>query len=110
MNIMGEVRGKNAIIVDDIAATAGSLVEAATALKKAGAGDIYATVTHPVLCGPAIERIVTSPIKELCVTNTIPVKDGKLNDKIKVLSVAPLLANAIKRIHNEESISILFDE
>jgi len=110
MNIMGEVRGKNIIIVDDIVATAGSLVEAANALKKAGACDIYATVTHAVLCGPAIERISVSPIKELIVTNTIPVEAQKMNGKIEVLSVAPLLASAIKRIHNEESISMLFEE
>jgi len=110
MNIMGEVNGKNAVIVDDIAATAGSLVEASHALKNAGAVEIYTAVTHPVLCGPAIERIVASPIKELVATNTIPIDEAKMVDKIKVLSVGPLLANAIKRIHNEESISILFDE
>lgn len=110
MNIMGEVERKNVIIVDDIVATAGSLSEAALAVKKAGALDVYATATHPVLCGPAIERIQASPIKEMIVTDTIPVEDSKLIDKIKVLGVAPLLASAIKRIHNEESISILFDE
>ena len=88
----------------------GSLVEAAQALKKAGAKEIYTAVTHPVLSGPAIERIVASPIKELIATNTIPIDDSKMVDKIKVLSVGPLLASAIKRIHNGESISILFDE
>ena len=110
MNILGEVEGKNVVIVDDIVATAGSLVEAASAVKKGGAKDVYATVTHPALCGPAIERLAGSPIKELIVTDTIPVEESKLIDKIKVLTVAPLLASAIKRIHNEESISILFDE
>ncbi|MCQ9207288.1 MAG: ribose-phosphate pyrophosphokinase [Omnitrophica bacterium] len=110
MNILGEVEGKNVVIVDDIVATAGSLVEAASAVKKGGANDIYATVTHPALCGPAIERLAGSPIKELIVTDTIPVEESKMIDKIKVLTVAPLLASAIKRIHNEESISILFDE
>ncbi|UCD54873.1 MAG: ribose-phosphate pyrophosphokinase [Candidatus Omnitrophota bacterium] len=109
MNIMGEVEGKNIIIVDDIIATAGSLAEAASALKNAGARDIYATITHPVLCGPAIERIAASPLKELVVTDTIPIEDSKMIDKIKVLTLAPLLASAIKRIHNEESISILFE-
>jgi len=109
MNILGEVEEKNVIIVDDLVATAGSLVEAANALKKAGAKDIYATVTHPVLSGPAIKRIEDSPIKKLLVTNTIPVEDGKKHKKIKVLSIAPLLADAIKRIHNEESVSCLFD-
>ena len=110
MNVLGEVEGKNAVLVDDMAATAGSIVEAAQALKNNGARDIYACVTHPVLCGPAIERIEKSIIKEMVVTNTIPVEEHKRIDKIKVLSIAPLLANAIKRINSEESISILFDE
>ena len=109
MNIMGEVKGKNVVIVDDIIATAGSVTEAAAALKNAGAKDIYVTITHPVLCGPAMERIAASPIKELIVTDTIPIEESKMIEKIKVLSIAPLLANAIKRIHNEESISILFE-
>ena len=109
MNIMGEVTGKNVVLVDDIVATAGSLAEAANAVKNAGACDVYAAITHPVLCGPAIERIAGSAIKELVVTNTIPIEESKMIDKIKVLSIAPLLANAVKRIHNEESISILFE-
>jgi ribose-phosphate pyrophosphokinase len=109
MNILGEVKGKNALIVDDLVATAGSLVEAAAALKKAGAKDVYAAISHPVLSGPAIKRIDTSHLKKLFVTNTIPVEDGKKHKKIKVLSIAPLLAEAIKRIHNEESVSSLFD-
>lgn len=109
MNILGEVAGKNVVIVDDIIATAGSLVEAAGALKNAGAKDIYATITHPVLCGPAVERITASPLKELVVTDTIPIEESKMIEKIKVLSLAPLLTSAIKRIHNEESISILFE-
>ena len=109
MNILGEVKGKNVVIVDDIVATAGSLVEAANAVKNAGANDVYATITHPTLCGPAMERISASPIKELVVTNTIPIEESKMIDQIKVLSIAPILANAIKRIHNEESISILFE-
>lgn len=111
MNILGEeeVKGKNALIIDDLVATAGSLVEAASALKKAGAKDIYAAITHPVLSGPAIKRIEKSQIKKMFVTNTIPVEDGKRHKKITVLSIGPLLAEAIKRIHNEESVSCLFD-
>ncbi|MBU4312344.1 MAG: ribose-phosphate pyrophosphokinase [Candidatus Omnitrophica bacterium] len=111
MNILGEeeIKGKNVLIIDDLVATAGSLVEAANALKKAGAKDVYAAITHPILSGPAIKRIEASPIKKLFVTNTIPVEDGKIHKKIKVLSIAPLLADAIKRIHNEESVSCLFD-
>ena len=109
MHIMGDVKGKAAVIVDDMVATAGSLVEAVDAIKKEGALDVYATVTHPVLCGPAIERLKKSPLKELIVTDTIPIPEEKMIKKIKVLSVAPLLGEAIKRIHSEESVSVLFD-
>lgn len=108
MHIMGNVKGKTAVIVDDMVATAGSLVEAVEAIKKAGALQVYAAITHPVLCDPAIERIRKSALKELIVTDTIPVGKEKSLSKIKVLSVAPLLAEAIKRIHNEESLSVLF--
>ncbi|MDD5495674.1 MAG: ribose-phosphate pyrophosphokinase [Candidatus Omnitrophica bacterium] len=108
MHIMGDVKGKHAVLVDDMVATAGSLVEAAEAIKKAGAVDIYSTITHAVLCGPAIERIKSSRLKKLIVTDTIPLPKDKKFDKIQVLSVAPLLGEAIKRIHDEESISVLF--
>jgi len=108
MHIMGDVKGKVAVIVDDMVATAASLVEAVDAIKKAGALEVYAAITHPVLCGPAIERIKKSRLKELVVTDTIPVGKEKMISKIKVLSVAQLLAEAIKRIHNEESLSVLF--
>ncbi len=109
MNIMGEVEGKNAIIVDDLIATAGSLIEATQALKEHGAEDIYAAITHPVLSGPALERIESCALKQLVVCDTIPVEDSKVHPKIKVLSIASLLAEAIKRIHREESVSCLFD-
>jgi len=108
MHIMGDVKNKHAVIVDDMVATAGSLVEATEAIKKQGALDVYAAITHPVLCGPAIERVRKSKIKELVVTDTIPISKEKMIGKIKVLSVAQLLGEAIKRIHNEESISVLF--
>ncbi len=108
MNILGEIKGKNVIIIDDMVSTAGSLVEAAAALKDAGANKIMAAITHPILCGPAIERIKKSAVEELVVTDTIPVKDGKKINKIKVLSIAPLLGEAIRRIHNGESVSALF--
>lgn len=107
MNIIGEVKGRNVVIVDDLVSTAGSLLEASLALKKEGAKDIYAAVVHPVLAGPAIERLKKSPIKEVVVTDSIPLNGKKLS-KIKVLSVAPLLAEAIKRIHINESVSSLF--
>ncbi|MFA5143387.1 MAG: ribose-phosphate pyrophosphokinase [Candidatus Omnitrophota bacterium] len=109
MHIMGDVKGKHAVIADDMVATAGSLVEAVEAIKKAGAKDVYATITHPVLCGPAIERLKKSALKELVVTDTIPLAKEKRIGKIRVLSVASLLGEAIKRIHEEESISVLFD-
>lgn len=109
MNILGDIKGKNVIIVDDLVSTASSLVEAALALKKQGAREIYAAITHPVLSGPAIKRISSSSIKKLFVTNTIPVENGKKHKKIEVLSIAPLLAEAITRIHNEESVSCLFN-
>ncbi|MGB2599994.1 MAG: ribose-phosphate pyrophosphokinase [Candidatus Omnitrophota bacterium] len=109
MHIMGDVGGKNVVIVDDIIATAGSLAEAANALKKNDAKDIYAAITHPVLSGPAIERISGAPIKELVVTDTIPLNDEKKIKNITQLSVAPLFGEAIRRIHNEETISALFE-
>jgi len=109
MNILGEIKGKNLIIVDDLVATASSLVEAAVALKKQGGKEIYAAITHPVLSELAIKRINDSSIKKVFVTNTIPVENGKKHKKIEVLSIAPLLAEAIKRIHNEESVSCLFN-
>ncbi|MEI8175763.1 MAG: ribose-phosphate pyrophosphokinase [Candidatus Omnitrophota bacterium] len=108
MHILGEIKNKNVVIVDDMVATAGSLVEAVAALKKAGAKDVYAAITHAILSGPAIERLKKSPLKELCVSNTIPLAPEKKIKKIRVLSIGPLLAEAIKRIHNEESVSSLF--
>ncbi|MBI4845369.1 MAG: ribose-phosphate pyrophosphokinase [Candidatus Omnitrophica bacterium] len=108
MNVLGEVEGKIAVLIDDMCATAGSLTEAASALKKQGAKAIYAGVTHGVFSGPALERLDKSVLKEIVVTDTIPLENNKKHPKIKVLSVAGLLAEAIKRIHNEESVSSLF--
>lgn len=110
LHILGEVKGKEAIIVDDLIATAGSLVEAAEALHKAGAKDIRAAITHGVLSGPAIERIdKCKALKELVITDTIPLDKAKQHKRIKVLTVADLLGEAIKRIHKDESVSSLFD-
>lgn len=109
MNILGDVKNKNCVLVDDIIATGGSLIEAAYAIKKAGAKNIYGAVTHAVLSKDAVQNIATSCLKELVVTDTIPLADNKVYSKIKVLTVAPLLGEAIKRIHNEESVSSLFD-
>lgn len=109
MNIIGDIRDKNCIIIDDIIDTAGSVVNAAKVLKDMGAKDVYVAATHPVLSGPAFERVQDSVIKELIVTNTIPIPPNKPADKIKVLSVAPLFAEAIKRIYEGLSLSKLFD-
>lgn len=109
MNIVGRVKDKTAILIDDIIDTAGTIVLAADALKEAGAKDVYATCTHPVLSGPAIKRIENSQVKELVITNTIPLPPEKKIDKIKVLSVAPLIGEAIIRVHKQLSVSKLFD-
>ncbi|MBU0467848.1 MAG: ribose-phosphate pyrophosphokinase [Candidatus Omnitrophica bacterium] len=110
MHILGRVKGKCALIVDDIVATAGSLVEAAEALKKKGVKEVYAVMSHGILSGKAIERIRDcSAIKEVVITDTIPLNKTKRISKIKVVSVGALLADAIQRIHDEESISCLFD-
>ncbi len=108
MNIIGEVDGKNVVIFDDILSTGSTLVEAARALRDAGARDIYAAVTHGVLCGDAAERIQASHVKELAITDSIPHPPNSLPSKIRVLPVASLLAEAIRRIHDEESLSSLF--
>ena len=97
--VIGEVKGKQAIIFDDEVDTAGSMIETAKILEKFGASEIYAGCTHGVLSGPAIERIKNSPIKEMVITNTIPLTEEKKLDKIKVLSIAPLFAEAIRRIN-----------
>jgi ribose-phosphate pyrophosphokinase len=110
MNLIGSVDGKIAIMVDDIVDTAGSLTEGAKALKKFGAKEIYACCTHAVLTDPALSRIAQSDIKELIVTNTIPLPPNKKHPKIKVLSVAPILAETIIRIYNELSVSQLFED
>lgn len=109
MNIIGNIEGKTAILVDDIIDTAGTMTLAANALIENGAKEVYACCTHPVLSGPAIERIENSQIRELVVTNSIPLPEEKHIDKITVLSVAPLIGEAITRIHELKSVSILFN-
>lgn len=109
MNIIGNVEGKTAILIDDIIDTAGTITLAANALVENGASDVYACCTHPVLSGPAIERIQNSKIKELVVTNSIALSEDKKIDKIRELSVAPLIGEAIIRIYEEQSVSTLFD-
>ena len=109
MNIIGDIEGKNVILVDDMIDTAGTITNAANAMKDMGAKEVYACATHPVLSGPAIERIQDSAIKELVLLNTIPLAAEKKTDKVKLLSVAPLFAEAMIRIFTNDSISRLFD-
>jgi ribose-phosphate pyrophosphokinase len=109
MHVIGEVEGKTAIIVDDIIDTGGTLTVGAQALHKRGVTAVYACVTHAILSGPAIPRLAASRIQELVVTNTIPLAPEKLIDRITVLSVAPLVAEAIRRIHEDRSVSELLD-
>ncbi|WHY67180.1 MULTISPECIES: ribose-phosphate diphosphokinase [Bacillaceae] len=109
MNIVGNIEGKTAILIDDIIDTAGTITLAANALIENGASEVYACCTHPVLSGPAIERIQNSNIKELVITNSIALPEEKKIDKIVNLSVAPLLGEAIIRVHEEQSVSTLFD-
>ncbi len=108
MNIIGDVKGKKVILIDDMIDTAGTIVHAAEALKDRGAIDIFACCTHPVLSGPAIERIEKSCISELVVLDTIQIPEEKKIDKIKVISVADVMAGAIYRIHSGQSVSELF--
>ncbi len=109
MHIIGEVKSKTAIIVDDIVDTAGTLTNAAFALKQEGAKEVYACCTHPVLSGNALEKIHNSPIVELATTNTIKFKNIEKADKIKVLSVGNLIGEAIRRVYHKESLSAIFE-
>jgi ribose-phosphate pyrophosphokinase len=109
MHLIGEVEGRDAVVIDDMIDTAGTLVQAVGAVQREGARRILACGVHPVLSGPAIERIKASPIEEVVVTNTIPLTPEKRTAaRITVLTVAPLLGEAIRRIHDEESVSTLF--
>lgn len=109
MNIIGNIEGKTAILIDDIIDTAGTITLASDALVECGAKEVYACCTHPVLSGPALERIEQSVIKELVITNSIALPEEKHIDKITQLSIAPLIGEAIIRIHELQSVSILFD-
>ena len=108
-HIIGDVKDKTALIFDDEVSTAGTMVEAAKILQDHGAKEIYAACTHGILCGPAIERIQNSPIKELLITNTVPLTPEKQIEKIKVLSIAPLFAEAIQRINEAKPLGDLFE-
>ena len=109
MNIIGDIEGRNCILVDDMIDTAGTITNGATALMEMGAKSVSACATHPVLSGPAMERLVSSPIEELVLLNTIPIPEEKRIPGMKVLSIAPLFAEAMLRVFTNDSISKLFD-
>ena len=110
MDIIGEVRGKTAILVDDIIDTAGTICNAAAGLKERGCRTVYACATHSVLSGPAMERIAKSEIEKLVFSDTIPIPESKRSEKVQQLSIAPLFAEAILRVHSDRSVSSLFDK
>ena len=109
MNIIGDVSGKVAVIIDDIVDTAGTLTIAASALKKSGATEVYAAATHGILSNPAIERIANSELEELVITDSITLPEEKKIDKIKVLSIANMLAKAIEYIQKGSSMNVVYD-
>jgi ribose-phosphate pyrophosphokinase len=109
MNVIGDVEGQTCLVVDDMIDTAGTLVKTVEALKEKGATKVYATATHAVLSGPAVERIEKSQLEEIVLTNTIPLTPEKRKcKKIRTLSVGKLLAEAVQSIHDETSVSVLF--
>ena len=109
MHVIGDVKGRSCLILDDIIDTAGTLVKTACALRDSGATTVYACATHPVLSGPALQRISQCPLEKLVVTNTIPLSEAARKEpKIEVLSIAGLIASAIRSIHEETSVSRLF--
>ncbi len=108
MNVIGEVKGRNCILIDDIVDTAGSITKAALALKERGANDVYSLFSHPVLSDNAVDNLKMAGFKEIIFTNSIPLAEYKRLDNMKVLSIAPLFGEAIRRIHNGESVSSLF--
>ena len=109
LNVVGDVSGKPALIVDDEITTGGTLVNVVNTILEHGATEVYACATHPVFCGPAVERLSASPVKEIAVTDTVPVNGDKKLDKVTVLSIAPLLGEAIQRIHTGQSVGALFE-
>jgi len=109
MNLIGDVSGKNVLIMDDMVDTAGTLAAAAETAKAHGALVVRAACTHGVLSGPAIERITNAPVEKLIISDTIQIPDSKMIEKLEMVSVAPVFGEAIARIHNEESISSLFN-
>jgi ribose-phosphate pyrophosphokinase len=110
LNVIGDVKGRNVLIVDDMISTAGSITQAAAAVRDLGAKDVYLAATHAVLCGDAMKRLDAAPVEQVVVTDTIPVPEDKRKGYLRVLSTARLLGEAILRIHHAESVSRLFDD
>jgi ribose-phosphate pyrophosphokinase len=110
LNVIGDVKGKTALIVDDEIDTAGSLMNVTNTLFDRGAIDVYCCATHPIFSGPAVDRIAGSKLKKIVVTNTVPPKDGKLTAKALYISIAPLLGEAIRRIHTGQSVGAMFEK
>jgi len=109
LNVVGEVKGMNCLLVDDMVDTAGTLATAVTALKERGAAKVYAAATHALLSGPAVERLSNAPLEEMVVTNTVHIPEEKRWSNLKILSVADLLSKAIDHVHSNESVSQLFE-
>ncbi len=110
LNIIGDIKGKTTLIVDDEIDTAGSLIGVTNTLLERGALDVYACSTHPIFSGPAVDRIASSRLNKVIVTDTVPQKDGKLSGKVIYLSIAPLLGEAIRRIHTGQSVGAMFEK
>jgi ribose-phosphate pyrophosphokinase len=109
LNVVGEVTGRDCLVPDDMIDTAGTMAETVNALKRLGAGDIYCCATHALLSGPAVDRLMASPVKEVTVTNTVALPPERRFDRLRVLSIAGLLAKAIGYTHSDQSVSSLFD-
>ena len=109
LNVVGDVKGRDCIIPDDMIDTAGTMAEAVNALKRLGAEDVYCCATHALLSGPAVQRLEASPVKEVAVTNTIDLPAERRFDRLRVLSIAGLLSKAIGYTHSDQSVSSLFD-
>ena len=109
IQVIGDLAGKRAVLVDDIIDTAGSIISAANMIAERGASEIYAYATHGILSGDAVAGLETAPIKEIVLTDTIPIPPAKRGSKVRLLSVAPIVAEAIKRVHADSSVSTIFD-
>ncbi len=107
--VVGAVEGRTCLLVDDMIDTAGTIVQAAEALRESGAAEVIAAATHPIMSGPAVDRLKNSSISEVIVTNTLPVSEDRMFPKLTVLSIAPMIARAIREVFDDGSVTSLFD-